>query len=637
MLQSIRDKATGILGWVIIGLIIITFALFGLGSYLQDKSRAYAARVNDIEITPRDLQKAYQQQRAQIENRLGDAFDPAQLDEALLRKSALESLIQKQLLLQQSETDGMTISDQYLATFIHSIPNLQVDGEFSRELYQQFLTSQGLSPAEFEVDMRKRLLTMQLMQGLSETGFVTDYEIREIYTLQNQKRDFDLLTVSHLSLLGEAEVSSEEAEAYYKDNTAKFMQPEKVKVDYIKLSKADLAADVEVDSAELENYYEEKKQTLVKQEQRRASHILLSLDADADAASVEAAQAKATDLLKRIRGGESFEDVARENSEDPGSAEKGGDLGFFARGAMVPEFEEKVFTMQPGEISEPVRSQFGFHIIKLVDIKASKIPSFEEVKTELEQELKNREAEDIYYSKIEELTDLAYENADSLQPAADALGMTVEHSDWIWAGNQAGISRYPEVIAAAFSDDVLDAGNNSEPIELDNEETIVLRVTDHQEAQVKAFKDVESAILTDLKVRKAAQLAKQKGEALLEQVRNGVTLKSLEKAEQQVYTEARDVSLVTPGYKQYLLKKVFQMKKPQGQEPRIEGYSLLDGDYVLVALQAVKDVDASKIAATDSEQLRRGIEDVQKNAALTALVEDLRQKAVIEIPEDTQQ
>ena len=637
MLQSIRDKATGIMGWVVIGLIIITFALFGLGSYLQDKARVYAARVNDVEITPRDLQKAFQQQRNQLENQMGDAFDPAKLDEARMKKTALESLIQKQLLLQQSEAEGLTISDAYLAGFIHSIPEFQEEGIFSEERYKRFLLNQGTSPAEFEMDVRKQLLSSQLVQGLSRTSFVTDRDVREIYKLQNQKRDFDLLKVSHMALFGEAEVSSEDARKYYEANPDKFRDPEKVKLAAITLRKADLAEGIDIEPSVLQAYYDEKKQTLAKQEQRRASHILIQLAADADEAAVEAAQKKAADLLQKIRAGESFEALARQHSDDPGSAEQGGDLGFFARGAMVPEFDDRVFSMQTGDVSDPVKTQFGLHIIKLVDIQASKIPSFEEAKAELEQELKNSEAEDIYYSQIEELTDLVFENPESLQPAADALGLEVETTDWVWRGNPAGLGRYPKVINAAFSEDVLDAGNNSEPIEISADEVVVVRVLDRQAESLKKFEDVEGTLLANLKVEKASELAKSKGEELLQQARDGKTLKELEKAEERVFTEARDVTLASPGYSQQLLRNVFQLQKPDTGDALLEGYYLPDGDYVIVNLKAVHDADLDSIPEQDEAQLRKGLENVYQQSTVFALVESLRSKASIEIPDNEEE
>ncbi len=633
MLQAMRDKATGVLGWIVVGLIIVTFALFGLGSYLQDQSMLYAAKVNDVEISNRDWQQAYQQRRIQMENQMGDAFDPAKLNETLMKKTALDSLIQKQLLLQHSEAEGLTVSDQYLANFIHSIPELQEEGVFSADRYNRLLSNQGTKPAKFEANTRERLLSSQLLQGLSSTSFVTDPEVRNVYKLQNQKRDFDYLTVSHMAMLGTAEVKIEEAEKFFNDNPDKFMDAEKVKLATITLHKAALAEGIEIEASDLQDFYAEKKQTLVKQEQRRASHILIQLDADADEAAVEVAQNKATDVLKKILDGESFAEVAKQNSDDPGSAEQGGDVGFFARGAMVPEFDAEVFSMQVNDISEPVKSQFGFHIIKLTEIQASKIFTFEEAKADLEMELKNNEVEDIYYSQIEQLTDLVFENPESLQPAADALGLTIDTTDWLWRDNPTGLGLYPKVIAAAFSEDVLEAGNNSEPIEISSDEIVVIRVLEHKAESLKKFDTVVDSLLADLKVKKASELAKSKGEELLQQVRDGKPLKDLEKAEEFKFSEAKQVTLGTQGYSQDILRGAFQLQKPANEDAVLDGYALTNGDYVIVNLKAVHDVDLENIPETDSMLLRRGLESVHQQTAVFSLVAALRSRAAIEISE----
>ena len=636
MLQAMRDKATGVLGWIVIGLIIITFALFGLGSYLQDKAQTYAAKVNDVEISSGEFQDAYQRQRFAMESRMGESFDPANLDEKMLRKQALDTLVQKQLILQQAASNGLVVSDQYLAKFIHSIPELQEEGVFSGDLYQRLLAQRGISPGQFEADTRTRLLSAQLIQGVSDTAFITQGEIKDAYMLQQQKRDFDYLTISHMALFGEAEVSNEEAEKYFKENPDKFEDPEKVKLASLSLRKSDLAEGIEIDPEELQTYYDDKKQGLMKQEQRRARHILIQHNADADEDDIEEARSTAADLLSKINKGEEFAGLAKEHSEDLGSAEQGGDLGFFARGAMVPEFDEVVFTMQTGDTSELVHSQYGFHIIKLEEIEASKIPTFDEAKADLEKELKLNEAEDIFYTQFEQLTDLAFENPDSLQAAADELGLTIEQSDWVWKNNPVGLGQYPKLIAAAYSEDVLDAGNNSEPIEVSPDEIIVVRVTERKAAELKKFDDVVATIQASLKVKKASELAQEQGEALLEKVRAGSELKEFEKEEAYVFAEAKEVTRILQNYNPYLLKKVFQLRAVADELPMTEGFHLADGDYVIVKMKAVHEAEVDKLTKEESLQLRRGLENMYKSATLASIVDDLRNRAVIEVPEDSE-
>jgi peptidyl-prolyl cis-trans isomerase D len=513
---------------------------------------------------------------------------------------------------------------------------LQEEGVFSSDLYHRLLAQQGTNSGQFEADTRKRLLTAQLIQGVSDTAFITQQEIKDAYKLQQQKRDFDYLTISHMALFGEAEVSHEEAEKYFNENPDKFEDPEKVKLAFLTLLKSDLAEGIEIDPEDLQTYYEEKKQGLVKQEQRRARHILIQHDADADEAAIETAESIAEELLNKIDDGADFAELAKGHSDDPGSAEQGGDLGFFARGAMVPEFDEEVFSMKTGDTSDLVHSQFGFHIIRLEEIEASQIPTFDEAKADLEKEMKLSEAEDIFYTQLEQLTDLAFENPDSLQPAADELGLTIEQSDWVWKNNPVGLGKYPKLIAAAYSEDVLDAGNNSEPIEVSPDEVIVVRVTERKAAELKKFDDVVGTIQANLKVKKASELAKEQGEALLEKVHAGSELKEFEKEEAYSFAEAKEVTRILQSYNPYLLKKVFQLRAADDELPMTEGFHLVDGDYVIVKMKAVHEAEVDKLTKEESLQLRRGLENMYKSATLAAIVEDLRDHAVIEIPEDSE-
>lgn len=636
MLQAINERITGWLGWIIIGLIIVTFALFGLGSYLQDKSRIYVAKVNDVEITPRELQFAYQQQRTQMEQALGDAFDPAAIDDVALRKRALESLIQRQLLLQQAEKQGLVISDQYLAALIHSIPQVQEDGTFSRQRYQQLLFNQGLTPAGFEQQTRDRLLVSQLVEGLTRTDFITEREILDAYRLQAQKRDFDYLIVSTQPYIDSAEVSDEAIQAYYDTHRDEFVAPERVKATYLRLRGEDLAADIKVDEQDIRSYYEEKKASLAKQEQRRASHILIQVAADADAATVKAARKKAEALLTRISAGEDFAELARKNSDDPASAAKGGDLGYFGKGVMAPAFEDTVFKMQPGQVSEVVKSPFGFHIIKLTDIRASEIPAYEEVRARLEKELKQRQADDLFYDHLEQLTNLAYENPDSLEPAATALGLKLRDSDWLTAAGGPGIGQYKKLLAAVFSDDVLEAGNNSEPVEVARNDVIVARIKEHQPAHPLSLAEVRDRIAARLAEQQARTKAKHKGEELLRQVEAGQSMEALQEKAYFAYRKADGVTRAAPGHNPQVVREVFTMAPPAPGAARTKGMVLANGDYAVLRLSAVHEADPKAMTEAEKTQLKRAFERMRQTLALNTLIEDLRARAEIEIPEQSQ-
>jgi peptidyl-prolyl cis-trans isomerase D len=636
MLQAMRDRAMGLLGWIIIGLIIITFALFGLGSYLQDKTRVFVAKVNDVEISPRELQQAYQQQRARMEQMLGDAYNPALIDDQMLKKTALNGLIQRQLLLQAAQKDGMLISDQLLAAQIHAVPAFHEDGSFSEEKYQRLIRQQGRLPGEFEYETRRMLQTEQLVNGLSQTSFVTRNELDRAYRLQDQKRDFSYLIISSEPFKANAEISDEQIQQYYDQNSEKFVTPERVRLAYLRLTGDALSENIQVDEEELVAYYEEKKASLLTQEQRQASHILIQLAAGADEETVNRAKAEAEDLLKQIRDGGDFAELAKQHSDDPGSAAQGGDLGFFARGSMVPDFEKSVFSMAVGDVSEPVHTQFGFHIIKLTEVRGSEIPALDKVREELIAELKQRGVSDLFYEQFEQLSDVSYENPDSLDAAADALGLEMQTSDWLTATGGPGIGEYPKVVALAFSEDVLEAGNNSEAIEVGDNDVIVVRVEERQAAQPTPMDAVKEQIVEQLKQQQAVEQARAKGEELLQQLEQGALMEDLDEQDYITSHKAEGVTRATADHSAEVVRAVFKLSRPQQGASTDKGFELGSGDYAVLRLTGVSDADPASMQEAARNQLERGIENMRRSVMISTMTAELRARASIVIPEESE-
>ncbi len=636
MLQAFRDRVMGVLGWIIIGLIIITFALFGLGSYLQDQSRVYAAKVNDVEITPSELQMAYLNQRERMQQMLGDAFKPGLIEERQLKQQALESLISRQLILQAAQNGGLTISDQLLAARIHAIPAFQKEGKFDAELYRTLLARQGKTPAQFEQEMRLMLTTEQLTNGLSETVFVTDAELRRIFSLQQQKRSFSYLRIPADTFKAEIEPDEKAIEAYYSANAQRFTTPQRVRLSYLRLNADVLSKDIDVSDKAIADEYEQRKAALKTKEQRRASHILFPLDSDADEATVDKVRAQAEEVAKKIRGGADFAKLAKEYSGDPGSAAKGGDLGYFTAGTMVPEFDKAVFAMQKGEVSDPVRTQFGFHIIELTDIKKSEIPPLAKVRDQVIKEIKQQKIGDRYYEQLEQLSNTAFENPGDLQAAADALGLEVKTSDWITADSGPGIGQYPEVRAAAFSEDVLESGNNSEPVEVGQDDAIVVRVKDREPAHPTPLEDVKAQIVAQLKQEGAAEKARALGEKLLQELAAGKSLGTLAQEQKLKAEKVAAAGRDAPGQDRELLRTVFSLPRPAEEGATVDkGVALANGDYLLVRLSQVEDADPETMSDAQRTQLKRGLENMRRNLTLTALIEQLRSQAEVVIPKDT--
>jgi peptidyl-prolyl cis-trans isomerase D len=604
MLQAMRERVMGVLGWIVIGLVIITFALFGLGSYLQDKSRVFVAKVNDVEISPRELQLAYQQQRARMEQMLGDAYNPALIDDQMLRKAALNGLIQRQLLSQAAQQEGMLVSDQLLVAQIHAVPAFQQDGSFSEEKYQRLIQQQGRLPAEFEYETRRMLQTEQLLNGISQTAFVTRDELDQAYRLRDQRRDFSYSIISSESFKENVEISDEQIKQYYDQHGEKFVTPERVRLAYLRLSADALAENIPVDEEELVAYYEEKKESLLTQEQRRASHILIQVAAGADEETTNSAKAEAEDLLKQIRNGSDFAELARQHSDDPGSAAQGGDLGFFARGAMVPEFDKTVFSMEVGDVSEPVHTQFGFHVIKLTEVRGTEIPALDEVREELIEQLNQRGLSDLFYEQFEKLSDVSYENPDSLDAAADALGLKVQTSDWLTASGGPGIGEYPKVVAIAFSEDVLEGGNNSEPIEVGDNDAIVVRVEQRQAAQATPLDAVREQIVEELRQQQAVELARARGEELMQQIKQGALMEDLDEPDYITFHKAEGVTRSTAAdHNPEVVRAVFKLSRPQEGASIDKGFELNNGDYAVVHLTAVSDADPAAMQEDARSQL----------------------------------
>jgi len=637
MLQAMRDRVMGVLGWIVIGLIIITFALFGLGSYLQDSGQVFVAKVNDVEISPRELQMAYQQQRARMEQMLGDAYNPALIDDQGLRQTALKGLIERQLLLQAAQNDGMLVSDQLLAAKIHAVAAFHQDGSFSEEKYQQLIRQQGRLPAEFEYETRRMLQTEQLLNGLSQTAFVTREEVDRAYRLQEQKRDFSYLVISSEAFKANVDISDEQIQQYYGQHSDKFVTPERVRLAYLRLTGEVLSENIQVDEEELLAYYEEKKESLLSQEQRQASHILIQHAAGADEETVNAAKAEAEDLLKQIRDGADFAELAGQHSDDPGSAEQGGDLGFFARGAMVPEFDKVVFSMDVGEISEPVHTQFGFHIIKLTDLRGADIPELGEVREDLTAELKQRDVSDLFYDQFEQLSDVSYENPESLDAAADALGLEVQTSDWLTASGGPGIGEYPKVVAIAFTEDVLEAGNNSEPIEVGDNDAIVVRVAEREAAQATPMDAVREQIVEALVQQQAVEQARSRGEQLLEQLKQGSPMEELDKQDYITSHKAEGVTRrASADHNAEVVRAVFKLGRPDDGAGIDKGFELENGDYAVVRLTGVSDADPASIAEATRSQLERGLENIRRSVMISTMTEELRARADIVIPEESE-
>ena len=632
LMQGIRDHATGWIAWVIVILISIPFALWGINEYLSPTSNVAVAVIDGTDVSINEFQRTYQRRRDQLRSLLGASFDINQLDEDRLREEALDQLINDEVVLQAAREGGMRIGDQQLAHAIQAQPVFNQGGIFSEDLYQQWLRNQGFSPGRFEYDLKRSMLAEQIVAGIATSAIVTERELEAAVRLQRQKRVIETLTLP-VARFSDVVIEEADIRAYYDSNQADYVAPEQVKLEYIELSRDAIASAVQVEDGELRAVYGQRMADFQTPEQRDASHILLTLDDDADEATVAATRERLEAIKAQFDSGASFEELALEHSQDPGSARQGGSLGAISRGVMDPAFEDAVFELALNEVSDPVRSAFGLHLIKVDAIHASKLPAFEEVRDKMRAKYQDEKAEREFIELVETMVTLAFEDSESLQSVADALGLTPGVSDWVspQVASNSGIGRNPAVIAAAFNPDVLRDGFNSEPIELDPSRVIVLRIAEHRPSRQQPLEEVQDSIRRTLAAREARKLAADSGRTLLERLRSGEDRQDVAAQAELEWSGELELARDSRKVDASVANTVFRMTRPGSGQTVFDGIAGAGGDFVIVGLSRVID---GVLADEDKEQREaatRNLEVEAGRAAYDAVVQALRNSADVVI------
>lgn len=626
MLQKMRDNAQSWVAKVIVGIIVLIFALTGWESINRFSSKAdEAAEVNGEPITKLELEEAVSLQRRQLMQQLqqmGGQFDPNMIDEAFLRSTVLDSMIERSVLIQGAREAGFEISEQMIDQLILSTPDFQVDGKFDANRFDIVIRNMGMpSRMAFRDLVRQQLLITQFRNGYEATAFATPVEVRQLSNLENQTRDFAMLAVP----LGEidADVSDAEVEAFYTANAQQFMTPERVVLDTLTLARKDFFDQVEVDEEAVQQLYEREIGNLA--EQRRASHILVEVGDDE-----AAAKARIDEAAARIAAGEDFAKVAEEMSDDTGSSRDGGDLGYIVKGSFDQAFDDALFALQADQVSEPVRTSYGFQLIKLTDLKAPEVPSLESMRDQLVQELKVEQVERRFVEASQQLANLAHEASDLSEPAA-ALGLTIETIGPVERLGGEGLAANPKVMNAAFSDDVLNNGFNSDLIELDADTVAVVRVKQHLTPEQRPLADVRDDIRARLATTKAEQAAAAKAEQLIEQLRADAL--SIEAVAEQQGLEWQQHEAVTRGENQIdqaLLRNVFAMPKPDGDQPAYASFKRAAGGYWLVALKGVSVAEDVQSTDAGSDPFALFVAGQSGQQDFAAAQQQLRNEAEIE-------
>lgn len=599
MLQAIRDKAQGIFAWVLLVMIGVPFGLWGIQNYLDTGKEQPVAVVEGQDIFERDVYRVYEQNLAGLDG-------SAEYDEKRMKEEALERLINEELMVRAADDKSLAIGDEEIRGMVQSLPYLQSDGKFDKEKYKAMLASQNMTPAQFAARVRRALLLEQYQKGIAATAFVTARQIEGFYRLRNQERSVEYLTVAVKK--GGGEVSDKDIEAYYREHIGEFQNPERVSVEYLGVSLEQVAAGIRPSEDDLKNLYEEQKNQFSTPERRKVSHILLAVEADKPD-SDKAVLDKANGLRTRLQQGEDFAKLAKEFSDDKDSGAKGGDLGFVAKEALDPNFALAAFALKQGELSQPVKTPFGYHLIKLTEWVPSTVKPYAEVRDELAKTFQRSSAENKFYELTQTLTEQSFEHPDSLEAAAKALNLQVERTEMFTREAGAGIAADKAVRDAAFGQEVLD-GKNSEAVEIGGEKVYVLHLKDHELASPKPMAEVKQAIVEKLREKTAREDARKQADALLSRIKEGQSVSDVAKSAGLSVSKgsAKRVGETLPLP---LSQAVFKAPAPVAGKNDAGRVEMDNGDQIVFNVLEVKD---GSLAAVDPKEQEMARDYMARNA-----------------------
>ena len=623
MLQTIRDKTAGWIAGIFLGAITIVFVFWGID--FQSGSATYAAKVDGEPIPVETVRRAWQQRQSQLQQMLRDELPP---DMAKAQQSALlDQYIQQTLLTKRANELGYEVSDAALAKRVMEIPQFQVDGKFSADRYNALLRSNGLTETRFEADLQTELMVEQLQTGVVDSSFALPYELERRYALEKQQREVDYALVAANDFLPTVTVTDEQIQKYYEQNGNQFLTAETVDLQYIELTRQQAEGAVTVTEQGLKDYYEQIKDRFQTNERRQGRHILITATDGLDDA---AAQKKAQELTDKAKSGTDFAQLAKENSKDPGSAQQGGDLGWAERGMFVGPFEDALFSMQPGEIRGPVKTQFGYHVLKLENIEAGQQQTFEEARAEVEEEFRKDKAQTGFYDESQKLGDTAFAALTELDSVAKKMNLPLREIKGFTREGGGELAADPEVIKAAFSEDVLERGQNSPVVAVGDDKAVVLRVAAHKPAEPRPLAEVRSQIESRLRSQAAREAAAAKGAEAVARLQQGeswdaVGASGLKPVGKRFVT--RDDSIAPRA----VLNAAFSASKSQISEtkPYVHGVETDDGNYAVLAVTQVRNAEAT--AEPEAQRTARKAQAERRlgNEELTAYVEEAERNADI--------
>ncbi len=635
MLITIREKASGVIGWTVAGVIILVFAVWGIGSYFEGVSEIIVATADKIEINQQTYQQAMSDRRRRLVQMMGRNVDAELFSSTAFKRQVVEELIDTTLQNETLHASGFRISDAQLAALIQNTAVFHTDGQFDRDRYELLVQNAGMTIQGYESYQRQQGVVDQLVRGLGQSAIVSGNSIDKAWKLLDQRRIASYTTLEFDNFLDDIQVSEAAIEKEYQANLDGYFEPASIQVDYLKLSVEDLGAKLDVDEADILHMYEDNPDRYRQPGSRSVSHILLSVSPDAADAQIDQVRRSASEIVARARGGESFASLAEVNSDDKGSAKRGGELGVIRPGTMVKPFEDAVFEMVEGEISEPVRTQYGFHVIRLDRITESTVQSLDQVRSEIKAEVRRLRAEEQFNELAEILGSTVFEQPDSLEPAADHLGVKVMRSEWFTQDAGTGIAEFQGVRDAAFGNEVLIDGLNSELIEIDQDNLVAVRKVDYRARRQLDLDEARPELEKRLRAVEASDRMEKAGEDLVARLKSGADWDELLIAHKlaRVRLPEATETLLEP-LEQVVARVVYAALVPLSGQIVYGGERISPARYAIYRLERVEFGDPANASKED----RLGVEKVLLSRWGGEMVigwrQGLRQVAKVQIHEE---
>ncbi len=588
-MQGFRDLLKGWFGKVLLTIFILPFAFFGIQGLFQAGGRSDVSIVVDgEEISKAQIEQSIEQQRQNLAQRMGGGIDPSVLSSDLLRPGVEETLIQKSLLKTAIGDEGLYLPQEAVSSYVRAMPTFQDDvtGEFSQVKLERVLVQAGYSGTRFFEEISQSLLIEQLQKGVSATAFVTPKELEALVVLDGQKRNVAIVTLSSKGYEDTVELGEEDIQAYYVAHADEYQTQEKVKVSFVNI-KADhfLSDDIEIAESDVRERFDSEIAALKKKERRRASHILIEIN---DEQSEEQALVKIKDAKTKLDAGQGFDAVAQELSEDIATSKAGGDLGFSARGIYDESFDDALFALDESRVSDIVRTEFGYHLIKLVNVETPDLPEFAAESDRISKGIKADKAEEELVVAVDELNRMAFESGD-LSAISERFNVAVQTSGWVQKAGGPGLFADRSLAEAAFAESVLKDQNNSEVIETEKNGLVVLRLVEHKDARTLELDEVKTRVVAALKKQKSIEKAKSDASAIVKSIDEGKPSNDIENEYAVEWKVIDAVARQNSELDRAVVSKIFELPKPDDNKKTTSSVRLSNGDWVVIVLSGVVD------------------------------------------------